>query len=312
MPARVLISGCNGFVGGYLSLFLKKKGLDVFGIDVQDASRLDWLNYRKVDICDAAAVLQYIKGNEITQVYHLAAVADPKVAHEKPASAVSVNVMGTLSFFEACRAIKGLMLLVVGSAEEYKSKVGDNIIYTELDALDARTIYGATKISAEAIGRAYSLRYELPICFTRSFNHSGPGQSTAYVLSSFAKQCADISKGVQQPEIHVGNLNVKRDFLDVEDVIEAYYAIMQKGKPGAVYNVGSRQPYLLKDLLNLLVSYIGRADIKIIIDQTRIRSGETETIHGDSSLLFEDTAWEPKIQIQDTLRKLYDYWIAQK
>jgi len=311
MGDRILITGCNGFVARYLALYLKEKDSIVYGIDLQNESSLDFIEYSKIDIRDIEKVKTYVSRHQISQIYHLAAIADPRLANKEPSNAISINVNGSVSFFEVCKDFNNISLIVIGSATEYKQKKGNEIIYTEDDVLDANTIYGATKIAAESIGRAYAKNYQINVKFTRSSNHTGPGQSTAYVLSNFAKQCADIARNRKSPEIYVGNIDLYRDFLDVEDVVEAYYAIMNQGKAGTVYNVSSINSYRIRDLLLKLISFTGRYDIKIIIDETRVRPGESEKIHCDSHLLYSDTGWKPKIQINDTLLKLYKFWYEQ-
>jgi GDP-4-dehydro-6-deoxy-D-mannose reductase len=222
--------------------------------------------------------------------------------------AANVNVSGSLSFFEACKEIKGLSILIIGSSTEYKYKNSEEYIYREDDILDSKTIYGSTKIAAELIGRAYVQNYQLDIKFTRSSNQSGPRQTTAYVLSNFAKQCADIAKNLQLPEINIGNIDIYRDFLDIEDTVEAYYAIMQRGKPGLVYNVSSKECYKIRDLLMQLITFTGCKNVVIKVDPSRLRCGEPEKVHCDTTLLYNDTGWQPKISISTTLKKIYKYW----
>ncbi|MHB8129610.1 MAG: GDP-mannose 4,6-dehydratase [Mobilitalea sp.] len=308
MDERILITGCNGFVAKYLAEYLKKKGNIVYGIDLQDVPNLDFIAYNKIDICDIEKIKELITKQQITQVYHLAAIADPRVANQNPTIAININVKGSLSFFELCKDRSNTSVLVTGSATEYQLNASDHIICSENEVLEATTIYGATKIAAEAIGQAYVKNYRANVKFTRSSNHTGPGQSTSYVLSNFAKQCADIAKNIQSPEIFVGNIDIYRDFLDVEDVVSAYFIIMQKGKQGEVYNVSSNSSYLIRDLLNQLVSFTGRKDIKIKVDGSRIRACEPKNVHCDSSKLYRDTGWQPKIPIRTTLRNLYNYW----
>ncbi len=120
--------------------------------------------------------------------------------------------------------------------EEYARHGPQDLFLSEESPLDAATVYGVTKSCAEAIGKSYVRNFGCQIVFTRSFNHTGPGQSTEYVLSDFARQCAEISVGARDPVIHVGNLDVQRDFLDVEDVVRAYLRLMDVGTAGTVYN----------------------------------------------------------------------------
>ncbi len=203
-----------------------------------------------------------------------------------------------------------IKLLVVGSAEEYKRKSGREIRYSEEDELLSHNIYGATKIASEVIGKEYVRQYGCNICFTRSFNHSGPGQADNYVLSEFAKQCAEIKKGKRPPEVAVGNVDLSRDFLDVRDVVSAYEMIMRSGKSGEAYNVCSGNSYNLRILLNHLVSLTGKKDVRIVTDEGKLRDGEPSIVSGSPEKIVKDTSWTVKYSIYDTLSDLYNYWLA--
>jgi len=143
---------------------------------------------------------------------------------------------------------------------------------------------------------------------TRSFNHIGPGQSENFVCSDFAKQIAEIEKGLKKPEISVGNLEAYRDFLDVRDVVSAYYHIMNKGKPGQVYNICSGKKIKIRYLLEILLSLSSKKNIALKIDSTKLRPVDNEIIYGDNSKLKKHTGWVSKYSIEEALKDTLDYW----
>jgi GDP-4-dehydro-6-deoxy-D-mannose reductase len=153
----------------------------------------------------------------------------------------------------------------------------------------------------------YAKLYRVDAMMTRSFNHTGPGQRDAFVLSSFAKQIAEIRRGLRDAEMEVGNLDVRRDFLDVRDVCDAYVVLLKKGRIGETYNVCSGQSYRVGDLLREICSLAG-VHVSIRVDVARLRPVDTPELRGDPSKMASHTGWSPKHSIQETLKSLLDYW----
>lgn len=305
---KVLVTGCNGFAGKYLCENLQRNGNEVYGVDLQESPFEDYVTYKQLDITDYADVKAEIESWRINAVYHLAALANPRAANEHPLQAVRINTLATVNFIDFCRLHSNIRLLVVGSSEEYKVKKSESIEYLEKDDLESHNIYGASKIAAEIIGKEYVRQYGCKIFFTRSFNHTGPGQTPDYVLSDFAKQCADIKNLKQKSEIHVGNIEIARDFLDVRDVVVAYEKIINFGMAGETYNVCSGRSYKLRDLLNHLISLTGLPDVRIIVDKEKVRSSEPIMIRGNSDKITADTDWRPTYPMESTLNDLFSYW----
>lgn len=306
MPENVLITGCNGFVGTYLITALANSTL--YGIDLQPEGSKRNIAYSRMDLTDSRGLKKIIEDNGISQVYHLAAVSNPRTASSNPLSAVSVNTMGTVNLFEASRGCPDIKLLIIGSAVQYGKPRIDTGKIDESHSLNGDSIYAATKTSSEVIGKAYAEEFNMHIAFTRSFNHTGPGRSENFVLSSFAKQCAEIKKGMRKPLISVGNIDIYRDFLDARDTVTAYQHIMEQGESGGVYNVCSGKQYKLRELLEEIVSFTGVDNVVIDVDQNRIRPDEPERLYGDNSKL-KKLGWVQRFPMQQTLHDLFEYWM---
>jgi GDP-4-dehydro-6-deoxy-D-mannose reductase len=253
-------------------------------------------------------VARLIEESGITRIYHLAAISNPRTAQTQPLEAVRINITGSAVLYEACRSSRDTRLLVIGSSEQYKKQSHRNQDLTEETQTEASNFYGATKICSELLGKSYAAQFGCHMVFTRSFNHTGPGQAPAFVLSDFARQCALISLGRQAPRVHVGNIDICRDFLDVEDVVEAYTLLLDKGLPGGVYNVSSLRCYSLRELLSILTGFAGNDHIGLFVDEARARRGEPAIIHGNSDKLRRDTGWVERIPIDVTLKRVFDYW----
>ena len=299
----ICVTGCNGFVGLYLCRFLKERGERVVGIDVGETALSEVEYYKKVNIANVDEAFMALSAFDVSEIIHLAAIASPRMAKENPQLAVETNIIGSLSMFEYCRRNKNTRLLVIGSAEQYKKK--ESILF-EQDPVEANSIYGATKIATEILGRQYVRDYSSNIVFTRSFNHSGPGQDVHYALPSFAFQFGEIALGRKEPKVETGNLESVRDFLDVRDVVSAYYSLLHKGEPGEIYNVCSGTGYSMRNLAEIIKGFTENREIAITESKDLIRSKEIDQIVGSNDKLKNLTGWSPRIPIKRMLRDIYD------
>ena len=167
--------------------------------------------------------------------------------------------------------------------------------------------YSVSKIAQDYLGLTYYLSYGLKTIRVRHFNHIGPRQSQHFVVASFAKQIAEIEKGQKKPILSVGNIETKRDFTNVKDMVRAYGLAIEKGEAGEVYNIGSGMSYKISDILNILIS-MSRVKIKIEKNESLMRPGDNPELVCDSSKFVKLTKWKPEISIQTTLKDTLDYW----
>ena len=144
----------------------------------------------------------------------------------------------------------------------------------------------------------------------RPFNHIGPGQAENFAVSGFAKQVAEVSLGLRSPEIQVGDLNVTRDFTDVRDIVDAYLELLLKGKSGEVYNIGSGHERKLSEILATLISIAG-ISANITIDPGRFRIAEQRRLVCNASKLKQQTGWQLRRQLNETLNETLQYWIGK-
>jgi GDP-4-dehydro-6-deoxy-D-mannose reductase len=227
---------------------------------------------------------------------------------QKPELAYRVNYLGARSILEAAaRAAPEARVLLVGSAEEYGSAEPGSLPFTEATPLRPGSPYARTKAAADLLGAKYAER-GLDVVRVRPFNHAGPGQSDTFVLASFARQVAEIESRRREPVLQVGNLNSVRDFLDIEDVIEGYLALLDRGVPAGVYNVASGKGTPLGDHLDALL-VLARLHPSIDVDPERLRPADFSV--GDASRLREATGWEPRVPFLRTLERVLEYWREQ-
>lgn len=309
---KVLITGINGFVGKYLAEhLLSSNEYEIIGTSRSgdESVTSDKIKIEKVDLLDAQSVAQVITNHRPDQIYHLAALTSPAESFGDPAKTLTNNTLAQLNVLEALKQndLKHVRVMVVSTAEVYGIVEESDLPVDEDTKLRPFSPYAVSKITQDYLGLQYHLTYKLDVVRVRPFNHVGPGQRDIFVLPSFAKQIAAIEKNHQEPIIKVGNLNAKRDFTDVRDIVKAYVLLMEKGQSGDVYNLGSGTSYRIGDLLNALVSF-STAKVEIEVDQSRFRPLDVLDIYCDTKKVTELTGWKAEIKMEKTLQDILDYW----
>jgi len=308
MP-KALITGINGFVGTHLSNYLNEKGFEVFGTLKPGTESVSGPNLKAVDILNFEGIKNYIKEIEPDYIYHLAALVSPSESFKNPQETITNNIGGQVNILQAVKELKFLQtkILVVSSAEVYGA-VEKKYLPTNEDApLRPRSPYAVTKIAQDFLGLQYFLSEQIQCIRVRPFNHIGPHQAPYFAVPSFAKQIAQIEKGKKEAVLRVGNLEAKRDFTDVRDVVRAYVLLMEKGEIGDVYNVGRGKSYKIEDVLNQLLELSSQ---KIIVekDPSLVRPSDIPELLCDYSKLNKATGWKPEITLEISLKDTLDYW----
>jgi GDP-4-dehydro-6-deoxy-D-mannose reductase len=176
--------------------------------------------------------------------------------------------------------------------------------FTEASPTKPTSSYARSKADADQLG-AHFAAAGLPVVRVRAFNHSGPGQSDAFVLSTFAKQAAEIEAGRREPTLRVGNLDSVRDFLDVGDVVDAYLRLLDSQTPPDAYNVASGVGCRVGDLLETLLSMLAE---RPTVERDPQRHRPTDWSVGDATRLRTTTGWQPSTPIARTLENLLEDW----
>lgn len=310
---KALIIGAAGFVGGYLIDRLQECGgysVTVTKMAHEAIQKTDTTVY-DLNILEPISVLNLLKNIRPDYIFHLAAQSSVAVSWKNPQLTVDVNIKGTLVLLEAIRQLDYKpRVLLIGSGEEYGRVTAMDIPISETVLLQPGNIYAATKACQNMLGSIYSNAYGMDIMSVRAFNHIGPNQAPLFVVADFCKQVADIEKGFQKPVISVGNLSAKRDFTDVRDVVRAYVRLMESGKAGETYNVGSGHAVAIEEILNMILR-MSAEQIEIEVDTKKFRPVDIPIIEADIRKLQECTGWKPEIKLQETLQQTLDYWRQQ-
>lgn len=307
---KVLIIGAAGFVGKYLIRYLKTMGeykvaatkLSNENIEVSD---VDLYN---VDITQRDDMVSLLYSIRPDYIFHLAAQSSVSVAWKNPGLTVDVNIKGAINVLDAVRELYYKpRILLIGSGEEYGHILEGETPIKEDNRIRPGNIYAATKACQNMIGGIYANAYDMQVLMVRAFNHIGPEQSSIFVVSDFCRQVAEIEKGLKEPVMYVGNLSAQRDFTDVRDVVRAYTLLIEKGKPGETYNVGSGHAYEIREILDKIIS-LSTVEIKVEIDQNKIRPVDVPIIEADVTKLMNTTGWKKEIPLEQTIEETLNYW----
>jgi GDP-4-dehydro-6-deoxy-D-mannose reductase len=216
--------------------------------------------------------------------------------------------MGGLHVLEAVRAsFPSIPVLIISSGEVYGMPAAGKMPVDESALLDPHTPYSVSKACVDMLAQQYRSTFRMNVVVARSFNHLGPGQNDMFAGSSFAKQIIEAKLGRREKTIAVGNLENKRDFTDVRDVVRAYVALLSKKLDHAVFNVCSGRPVALREVLDTLIRISG-VKMKVTQDPTRIRSVDNPLMYGTAARLTDATGWKPEIPLEKTLADLLAYW----
>ncbi len=313
---KILITGISGFVGGFLAEHLVKTQNEntIIGTYLvkPHVSFLDGISQKpelyQVDLIDQQEVHGLIKQIRPDIIYHLAALSSPAESFKNPAQTISNNINAQINLLEAVRKnnLTETKILIVSSSEVYGVIDPSDLPVDEDTPLRPVSPYGVSKIAQDYLGLQYFNAYHMGIYRVRPFNHIGPGQSPHFVVSSFARQIAEIEKGKKEPVFTVGNLHAKRDFTDVRDIVVAYALILHGGKAGDVYNVGSGVVHSISDILDILLS-MAKIKITVKVDEALFRPGDVPEIVCDNKKI-KTLGWKPTIPIEKSLSDTLEYW----
>ncbi|MET1249198.1 GDP-mannose 4,6-dehydratase [Sporolactobacillus sp. STCC-11] len=303
---KVLIFGISGFVGHYLAQEFLDNGYAVCGSDIHKSSSVQsTVDLYECDLLNTEAVDGLVKEVQPDMVVNLAAISSVGLSWSIPQTTMSVNVIGALNIMEAARQCGNMpKVMFIGSSEEYQES--DKPINEE-HPLNANNPYGISKMAQEKFTDVYRERYGMKIYYVRPFNHTGIGQKDSFVLPSFCKQVAQIERSGRPGSIKVGNLEAKRDFSNVKDIVRAYRMIVESDDCSTKYNVGSGKAYKLSEMLEYIVS-LSSQKITIEIDSERFRPTDTPIICCDYSKIKNGLGWEPRYSIFETLKEMFEHY----
>ncbi len=327
---KILITGITGFVGSHLAEYcLAKPNVKLYGTflpvhfkkEVKNLEHIkNKITFLKCNLTKKEQVKKVLLKVKPDKIFHLAGQSHVSFSWHAPEKTLINNITSDLNLFEAIKNAKiNPVVVIAGSSEEYGQTLKNELPIKESNELRPLSPYAVSKIAQEKLAFQYYKSYGLKIVLARFFNTEGPKRGENFVASSFAKQIAQIEKsafakgsgetrGKKEPIIFVGNLEAKRDFIDVRDVARAYWLASEKCKFGQPYNVCSGKARSIKSVLDLLLSLSKVKNIKVKQDPKRMRPSDVPVILGDYSKFKKQAGWTPKIPFEKTMEDLLNYW----
>lgn len=307
---RAFVTGIGGFAGRHLIRHLQACGDSVAGLARSaDADGLpDNVDLFLGDLTDQASVLDAVRGASPDAVYHLAAQSSSTESLADPWETLQNNLRGQVYLLDALvRVCPSVRVLVIGSAEEYGGVAPQHLPTTEEAPLRPVTPYAVSKVGQDMMGFQYFAQFKLPVVRVRPFSHTGPGHDPRFAVPAFARQIAEIEAGLRDPVLRVGNLEAKRDFCDVRDMVRAYRMAALVGEPGEVYNLGSGRSISVQSVLDDLVRTC-RVPVVVETDPERLRPVDIPIQQADITKFQRIAAWVPRVPWQQTLADTLEYW----
>lgn len=313
---RALITGITGFAGSHLAEFVlaNHPDVEVYGI-MRWRSRtenIEGIQQRvqliECDLRDATSVKTLLGQVRPDKIFHLAAQSYVPSSWNAPAESLTTNVLGQLNIFEAVRELDiEPWIQIACSSEEYGLVHEDELPIKETNPLRPLSPYAVSKVGQDYLGYQYHMSFGMNVVRTRGFNHDGPRRGDVFVSSNFAKQLIEVEKGKRPAVLYVGNLEARRDFTDVRDIVRGYWLSLERCEAGEVYNLCSGKAYSIQEVLDRLIEISG-VKVKIEEDPARLRPSDVPVLLGDYSKFNKATGWVPEIPYDTTLADMLSYW----
>lgn len=302
MKKRILITGANGFVGKHAVREFQAHGWDVLE-GLGPSATPEHPNQVPFNLLHYEIIRFLIHQIRPDACLHLAGQAHIPFCQEDPVTASDLNVTGTVRLLEAFRRHQAdARILVVTSAEVYGQVPGSEPV-TEEHPLTPTTLYGITKQAADEASLAFARQIGLKVMTARPWNHIGPGQHPRFVAAAFARQFAAFKKGAP-PNMAVGNLDSRRDFTDVRDIVRGYRLILENGEPGQAYNLSSSTLLPIRALIEGFTACTGiTPDIRI--DPALFRPTDASPLLSTEKIRTR-CGWVPERTLADSLRDILD------
>ena len=318
---KVLITGITGFVGSHLADFLLANypEIEIIGL-VRWRSPSD--NIRNIlnkvvleygDLIDSHSIKSIIARHKPEVIFHLAAQSYVDFSFLAPSQTLETNVLGTCNLLEVIKELKTIcgydpVVHICSSSEVYGQVREDEVPIKETNPFRPASPYAVSKVGEDMLAYQYWLSWQIKTIRTRMFTHTGPRRGQVFALSNFAKQVASIEADYAKPIVKVGNLESIRTFMDVRDAVKAYWLLVNKCPAGEVFNIGGNATMTIGEMLNRLLSFSTRDDIKIEVDPLRLRPSDVTLQIPSTDKFYSITGWKPEIKIEQTIEDTLNYW----
>ncbi|MFC1594565.1 GDP-mannose 4,6-dehydratase [Candidatus Omnitrophota bacterium] len=313
---KILITGITGFVGSHLAEYILTLAQrhTIFGLCRWRSPRNNLSKiYEKIslldaDLSDMSSLMRLLTSVKPDVIFHLAAQSYVVTSFNAPIQTLWTNVIGTANLLEAVRLVNiDPIVHVCSSSEVYGQARKEDIPITEICPLRPASPYAMSKVGEDMVAYQYWIAHEIRTIRTRMFSHTGPRRGDVFALSFFAKQIAGAELGLNEPVIRVGNLDSVRTICDVRDAVKAYWIMVNKCKPGEVYNIGGNRTVTIGEALDILLSF-SQKKCEVKKDPQLLRPADVTMQIPCIDKFKNETGWKPEIPLEKTLEDLLQYW----
>ena len=317
----MLITGFSGFVSRHFLNYLVENNLsyEVLGVDVnppkfamEDYAPTLAMSFEQVNLLDKEAVEDMIATFRPDYILHLASFSSVAYSWQHPADCFMNNTSIFLNVTEALRKhdLCDCRLLSVGSSEEYGDVKKEELPLQEDMPLVPVNPYAVARVSQEMMAKVLADSFGMQIMLTRSFNHMGPFQDERFVIPSFVRRILDIAEsGAKSGEIETGDTSIVRDFVDVRDVVRAYYCLLLDGKTGEVYNICGEKGVSLAEVVDQIADIVG-VSVTTRVNPDFVRPGDNQVVIGSAEKIRQDIGWTAEIPLRQTLMDMIGHMCA--
>lgn len=302
---RILVTGAEGFVGSHLTKILKES-LNIIIPTCFPLLKPRRGKFINLDITSIDMVREVIKAHHPDIIFHLAAVSSVARSFIDRQFTYNTNVIGTVNLLEAAQSLnKKIKFIFVSTCEVYGG--GENL--KENAPIVLKNPYAVSKYAGELICKDYA-NSDIESIILRPFNHTGPGQSDNFVVPSIARQIAEIERGKRIPLIELGNIEIRREFMDIMDVVIAYKLAIEKSITPDIYNISSNKSHSLFEVIELFKK-LTKVNFEIRTNPSLLRKNDIPVLSGNGGKFMQLTGWIPKIKLEKTIEDTLNYWRAK-
>ncbi len=310
---KILITGFSGFVSRHFLRYLYDNGIDaqILGIDVifpqfnyRELGDRIGIEFFQIDLLDRSELEKIVRKFSPEYILHLASYSSVAYSWKHPEESFINNTNIFLNLISVVKAMNvDARILSVGSSEEYGNVSESDLPLTEKQILHPNSPYAVARVSQEQLSKVFADSFHMNIVLTRSFNHIGPYQDERFAVPSFIKRILDISRTSREGVIETGDISLVRDFVDVRDVVRAYYLLLTRGTPGQVYNICSGKGIPLQAIINMVAELQG-VIIRTRVNPKYVRPMDNKVVIGSALKLERELGWKPMIPIEKTLKDM--------
>jgi len=312
---KALITGIMGQDGAYLAKFLLGKDYKVYGFLARRSSPMDWrlreleiqneVELIEGDLTDLSSAMRAVKESEPDEVYNLGAQSFVATSWKQPLLTANATGLGAMNVLEAIRLIKPEVKFYQASTSEMFGGMPENPVQSETTPFHPRSPYGVAKLFAHWATRNYRESFNIFGCCGILFNHESPLRGIEFVTRKVTDAVARIKLGKQE-KLHLGNIDVKRDWGFAGDYVEAMWLMLQHDTPDD-YVVATGKTTTVRDMCKLAFSYVGLDyEDHVVIDPAFYRPAEVEVLLGDPQKVQNILGWQAKTSLKELIQMMVD------